>query len=124
MAVVWPRAPGYRSALSRRVLSALRVCVRPASGASPGAARSVAGVLESYGALEQRLSQGLDEEGEHWGRKPPSLGRTNVVRWRSDARWGRKPPPGPPPFGHWVALGPELGQENTYWGRLTPIGAG
>ena len=70
------------------------------------------------GALEQRLSQGLDEVGEHWGRKLPSLGRTNVVRWRSDAHWGRKPPPGPPPFGHWVALGPALGQENTYWGRL------
>lgn len=23
-----------------------------------------------------------------------------------------------------VALGPALGQETTYWGRLTPIGAG
>ena len=60
MAVVRPRAPGF-----------WRVA---------GPARSVARVLESYDALEQRISQELDEEGEHWGRKPPSLGRTNVVR--------------------------------------------
>ena len=51
------------------------------------------------------------------GVKPPSLGRTNVVRWRSDAHWGRKPPPGPPPFGHWVVLGRALGQGAAFWGR-------
>lgn len=36
MAVVRPRAPGFCRVPSRWVLSVLRVCVRPASGASPG----------------------------------------------------------------------------------------
>ena len=66
-----------------------------------GPTRSIAGVLESYGALEQRISQELDEEGALRGVKPPSLGRTNVVRWRSCPHWGRKPPTGAgyPPLG-------------------------
>ena len=67
------------------------------------------------------------------------------VRWRSDPRWGKRPPSlgqanGPATCWmgqcrqeaaqswagerHQVVLGPALGQENTYWGRLTPIGAG
>ena len=65
--------------------------------------RSVAGVLESYGSLEQRISQELDEAGSIEGRE---TAQPRAAQRRQ------------------VALGPALGQETTYWSRLPAIGAG
>ena len=103
MAVVRPRAPGFCRVPSRWVLSVLRVCVRPASGASPGRRAPLLVSLRVMTPLNNASARNSMKRGSIGaGNHPASGGPTSSGSARARIGAGNH----------------LLGQANPHWGRL------